>query len=98
MRDILLPIRARQPAVSRILLLFALLITGCAAWISQATLAFTGVGATRIALLPLTWSAWLIAAAASLSVWLAWRAGASLVPLALLGFLALPWISGSGPA
>jgi hypothetical protein len=98
MRDILLPIRARQPAVSRILLLFALLITGCAAWISQGTLAFTGVGATRIALLPLTLSAWLIAAAASLSVWLAWRAGASLVPLALLGFLALPWISGSGPA
>jgi hypothetical protein len=98
MRDILLPIRTRNPAVSRLTLLFALVVVALAAWLSQGTLAFTGVGSSRIALLPLSVSAALISAGAAAIAWTAWRAGASLAPLLLLGLLALPWLWTTGPA
>jgi hypothetical protein len=84
--------------VSRIPLAAALLATALAAWVSQGSLAFTGVGHSRVALLPLSIPSALIAAGATGVVWLAWRAGASLAPLWLLALLALPWIPGSTPA
>jgi len=84
--------------VSRIALAAALLAAALAAWLSQGSLAFTGVGHSRIALLPLSIPSALIAAGATGVVWLAWRAGASLAPLWLLALLVLPWIPGSTPA
>ena len=65
---------------------------------SQGTLSYTGVAASRIALLPLSLSSALIVIAAMAAVWTAWRAGASLAPLWLLVLPALPWISASVPA
>jgi hypothetical protein len=97
MRDILLPIRSRQSAVSSLTLAAALCGTAFAAWLSQGALAFSGVGHERVALVPLSIPSALIVAGPTAVVWLAWRAGASLVPLCLLGLLALPWIPGSTP-
>jgi hypothetical protein len=96
MRDILPPI-TREPTVSRFALAAALLVTAVGAWLSQGILAFTGIGDSRIALLPLSISSALIAAGAAAAVWVASRAGASLAPLWLLSLLALPWISSSAP-
>jgi hypothetical protein len=96
MRDILPPI-SRESSVSRLALAAALLATAFGAWLSQGTLAFTSIGDSRIALLPLSTSSALIAAGAATAVWVASRAGASLAPLLLLGLLALPWISSSVP-
>jgi hypothetical protein len=98
MRDILLPIRSRQSDVSRIALAAALFATALAAWLSQGSLAFTGVGHSRVALLPLSITSALVAASATGGAWLASRAGASLAPLWLLGLLVLPWIPASTPA
>jgi hypothetical protein len=98
MRDILPPFHPRHSAVSRIALPLGLVATALATWLSQGTLASTGVGASRIALLPLSLSAALVALGAAAAVWTAWRKGASLAPLWLLGLLALPWISASAPA
>ena len=98
MRDILLPIRTRNPSVSRLTLLFALPVVAVAAWLSQGTLAFTGVGSSRLAVLPLSVSAAIISGGAAALAWAAWRAGASLAPLLLLALLALPWVSATGPA
>ena len=98
MRDILLPIRSRHSAGSRIALAGALSGTAFAAWLSQGALAFSGVGPERVALLPFSIPSALIVAGPTVAVWLAWRAGASLVPLCLLGLLALPWIPASMPA
>jgi hypothetical protein len=84
--------------VSRLTLPLALLVVALAAWGSQATLAFTGIGSSRIALLPLSLASALVAIGAAGVVWAARRAGASLVPLLLLALLALPWISATGPA
>ncbi len=68
------------------------------AWLSQGTLAASGTGESRVALLPLSIPSALIAIAATAGVWLAWRLGASLAPLWLLVLLVLPWLSGSLPA
>jgi len=84
--------------VSRPLLVIALLATALAAWLSQGTLAATGTGDLRVALLPLSISAALIVLLATLGVVAARRLGASLAPLWLLGLIALPWISASMPA
>lgn len=97
MRDILPPILSRDSAVSRIALAAALLSTALAAWLSQGTLAFTGGGASRVALLPLSISSVLIVAGATAAVWAAWRAGASMAPVWLLALLLLPWLSASVP-
>jgi len=83
--------------VSRITAAVAVVATAAAAWLTQATLAFTGVGHARVALFPISFASLLIVAVAAALVWLAWRAGASLVPLWLLLLIALPWISGSAP-
>jgi hypothetical protein len=84
--------------VSRIALAAALCGTAFAAWLSQGALAFSGVGHERVALLPLSIPSALSVAGTTVVVWLAWRAGASLAPLWLLGLLALPWIPASTPA
>jgi hypothetical protein len=84
--------------VSRIALAAALLATALVAWLSQGSVAFTGVGHSRVVLLPLSITSALVAASAAGGVWLAWRAGASLAPLWLLGLVVLPWIPGSTPA
>ncbi len=97
MRDILPPIPRESP-VPRSVLVAALLATALAAWLSQGTVAVTGSGDSRIALLPLSISAALIVAFAAVGVWLAWRLGASLAPLWLLLLLLLPWLSASLPA
>jgi hypothetical protein len=62
------------------------------AWLSQATMAFTGPGRDRVGLLPLSTSAFLIVAGAAAAVLVAASRGASLVPLWLLGLLLLPWL------
>ena len=54
MPDILTSIPPRQTAVSRLILACALVCTAAAAWLSQGTIAFTGEGDARIALLPLS--------------------------------------------
>src|SRR6185436_4037796 len=97
MRDILPPI-PREPSVSRPPLVIALLATAVAAWLSQATLAVTGIGDSRVALLPLSMVSASIVALSMAAVWLAWRLGASLAPLWLLVLLALPWLSASMPS
>jgi hypothetical protein len=98
MRDILLPIRSRHSAVSRLTLPVALVAVALAAWLSQGTLASTGIGTSRIALLPISVPAALISTAAAIAAWIAWRAGASLAPLWLLVLIALPWTPPSAPA
>ncbi len=63
-----------------------------AAWLSQGTLAFSGPGDARIALLPISFSAIAVAVIASAAIaWLAWRAGTT-IPVLLLGIVALPWL------
>ena len=97
MRDILPPI-PREPSVSRPALVIALVATALAAWLSQGTVAETGTGDSRVALLPLSLTAASIVILATVSVWLAWRVGASLAPLWLLVLVAVPWLSASLPA
>ncbi len=84
--------------MSRPALVIALLATALAAWLSQATLADTGGGDSRVALLPLSIGSAAVIALVTAAVWLAWRLGASLAPLWLLVFLALPWLSASLPS
>ena len=76
----------------------AFLITALAAWFSLGTLGFAGAGGARIAVLPVSMPVTLIAAAAGAIVLVLRRAGASLGPLALLAFLALPWLPFPVPA
>jgi hypothetical protein len=84
--------------VSRLILACAIVCTAAAVWLSQGTIAFTGNGDARVALLPLSIGSWSIVAVATVAVWAAWRGGASLAPLWLLGLLVLPWLSPSMPA
>ena len=68
-----------------------------AAWLSQATLAFTGAGDARVALLPLSIASRSSSCvAAGAGVWLAWRRGASLAPLWLLALLVAAVAAGVG--
>ena len=83
--------------MSRITVAAAAAATALAAWLSQATLAFTGTGDARVAVFPVSAASLLIVGAAAALVWLARRAGASLAPLWLLVLIELPWISASAP-
>lgn len=91
MRDILTPIRARSSA-SRFVTPALALCTAAAAWLSQGTLAFTTAGGPRVALLPVSATAVLLAVAAGGGVVAARRAGGTLAPLWLLVLVALPWL------
>lgn len=96
MRDILPSITPR-PSASRTIVALAMVATALAAWLSQATLAFTGTDDARVAVFPLSIVSALIVVAATALVWAAWRAGASLAPLWLLVLIAWPWLSASAP-
>jgi hypothetical protein len=84
--------------VSRLLLACVLLCAAAAAWLSQGTIASTGVGDARVALLPVSIGSLAMCGAAAAGVLAAWRAGASLAPLWLLGLVVLPWLPRSMPA
>lgn len=81
--------------MSRLILASAVLCTAAAAWLSRAAFAFTGTDDVRVAVLPVSLSAMLIAACAAAAVVIAWRAGASLAPLWLLVLFLLPWLPAS---
>lgn len=75
----------------------SIIALACAAlvlWLSQGTLAMTGVGAGRMALLPVSIPALVVAALALGALVLARRRGASYVPLVLLLLPALAWVPG----
>ena len=84
--------------MSRLTIVSALLGTGLAAWLSQGTLALTGDGTSRVALLPLSMQSAIVVVLAVAGVWAAWRTGASLAPVWLLALIVLPWLSSSLPA
>ena len=72
--------------------MLAALITAVAAWLSQGTLAYTGNGLERVALLPLSLPAIAICVAAAAAVFWAVRRGASAWTVALLLLVLLPWL------
>ena len=76
----------------------AALVAALAAWLSQGTIGFAAADGLRLALVPVSFGAFLLALIAALMVILLWRAGASLRPLALLALLALPWLPFPVPA
>jgi hypothetical protein len=84
--------------VSRLILATVVACTATAAWLSQGTIGFTGVGDARVGLLPLSPVSLAFCAAAAGGVVAAWRAGASLAPLWLLVLVVLPWLPRSMPA
>lgn len=84
--------------MSRLTLAIVVLCAAAAAWLSQGTIGFTGVGDARVALLPLSIVSLALSAAAAAGVLAAWRAGASLAPLWLLVLVVLPWLPRSMPA
>ena len=85
-------------AMSRAATFAGALGAAAAAWLSTATLGFTGAAGVRLAILPLSVPVLLLAAAAAAAVVGLRRAGASLLPLALLAFLLLPWLPLSLPS
>ena len=97
MPHILSSIPARR-SVSPLPLACAGLCAAAAAWLSQGSIAAAGTGDLRVALLPWSPLSIAICAAAAVGVLAAGRAGASLAPLWLLGFLLLPWLPGPLPA
>ena len=76
----------------------AAVFAAVAAWLSMATLGFTGTGDVRLAVLPLTMVAGLFAIGAASVVVLLLRRGAAAAPLALLLLVLLPWLPLSVPA
>lgn len=76
----------------------ALLIAGAAAWLSQGTIASTGTGAGRVALLPWSAPSLSLVALAAAGALLAVRRAGSVAPLLLLAPLFLPWALASAPA
>ena len=81
----------------RLSLVTAVACAALAAWLSQGTLAFTGAGASRIALLPVSASALSIVAIAAACALAGGRAAGSAAPFILLLFLFLPWLPGRTP-
>src|SRR5688572_9549258 len=78
--------------MSRLAPIGAPVAAALAAWLTQGTIGFTGAGGARIAVLPVSIAALLVAAFAAVIVIALRRAGASLRPLGLLAFLLLPWL------
>ncbi|HJR58806.1 MAG TPA: hypothetical protein VJ813_05405 [Vicinamibacterales bacterium] len=72
--------------------LIAAAVTAGAAWLSQGSLAYTGFGTERIALLPVSVAAIGICLAAGALVFRAVRRGASAAPVLLLGLVGVPWL------
>jgi hypothetical protein len=84
--------------MSHVVTAAAAVFAAVAAWLAVATLGFTGAGAVRLAVLPISMAAGLCAAAAAAAVALLLRRGASPAPLALLLILILPWLPIDVPA
>jgi hypothetical protein len=78
--------------MTRLALPAAVLLAVAAAWLSLATLAVAAPDGPRIALLPLSLSALLLAAAAAAAVIAATRARVSLAPISLLALVIVPWV------
>lgn len=76
----------------------ATLAAAVAAWLSQSTLAVSGLEGSRIGLLPISAFSIAIAVAAGVAVAALARAGASLVPVWLLALIVLPWLPLPVPA
>jgi len=76
----------------------AVLLAVVAAWLSQGTLAVATPDGPRIALLPLSPLAFLVAAAAGLAVVGLARTGVSIAPIWLLGLIILSWLPLPVPA
>jgi len=68
------------------------------AWLSQGTLAFTGIGDTRVAVLPLSMASLVGVVSVAAAVCAAWYRGVSLSPLWLLVLLVIAWIPARLPA
>ena len=68
------------------------------AWLSQGTLAFTGIGDTRVAVLPLSMASLVCVVSVAAAGCAAWYRGVSLSPLWLLVLLVLAWIPARLPA
>lgn len=73
-------------------------LAALAAWLSQGTIGLAGPQGARLAVLPVSILAILIAAAPAIGVVALRRAGASLWPVLLLGLLLLPWLPVPVPA
>jgi hypothetical protein len=97
MRDILSPIRSRPSVPGPILACVICCAAAAAAWLSQGAIA-AGTGGVRVALLPASIPALVMALVAAAAVLTAWRAGASLAPMWLIVLVALPWLPPSMPA
>ena len=83
-------VRMIRDAIPAIVLLGAAVVL----WLSQGTLAMTGVDGGRLAVLPLSILSLAVTAAGAGGLALARRRGASLAPLLLLLLLVLPWLPG----
>jgi hypothetical protein len=76
----------------------AALLAALAAWLSQGTIGFAGPDGARLAVLPVSVAALLVAVTAAIATYGFWRVGASMRPVALLAFLFLPWLPFPVPA
>src|SRR5262245_40680791 len=84
--------------MTRLALPCAALLAGVAAWLSQGTLAVASLDGPRIALLPISAAAVVIAVLVAIAVAVLGRSGASLAPVALLTLVILPWLPMPLPA
>lgn len=87
----------RTALASGVLPLLAAAAAALAAWLAQGSVIYSGSDATRVALLSLSPSAIIIATLVGAGVYWAIRAGASPVPVWLLGLIVLAWMPGPLP-
>src|SRR5438552_11744570 len=95
MPDILSSIESPPKGMSRAALVLTVVCATAAAWLSQGTLALTGTGTARVALLPVSGTAWLLVGVTAAAVIVTRRFGASRAPYGLLVLLFLPWVPGA---
>ena len=84
--------------MQRLTFVCAVACAAAIAWLSQGTLASTGGGGGRVAVLPLTAASLVCVGGVAAAVSAAWFRGLSLSPLWLLILIALPWIPAALPA
>src|SRR5690349_17986812 len=84
--------------MSRLVPIGAALFAALAAWLSQGTIGFASASGERLALLPTSIAPMLVCASAAIGVLGLRRAGASLLPLTILGLILLPWLPFGVPA
>jgi len=88
----------RTARASGVLPLLAAVAAAIAAWLSQGTVIYSGEGATRIALVPVSPMAIALSTLAGVVIFGAVRSGASASPLWLLALIAAAWLPGPLPA